>query len=270
MSAVQLNEIRDEVIRISHEVAAFIKAELENVKAQDIVVKDLNSLVSYVDETAERMFVEKLGSLIPEATFITEEETVDPESSALTWIIDPLDGTNNFLHKIPHFATSVALQQDRDIVIGVVVDVMKDETFSATRGGGSFLNNVPITVSQIDSTAEALLAVGFPYANDFDHDKLIEILMHWLKNSRGIRRQGAAALDLCYVAAGRYDVYYELTLNAWDVAAGALIVEEAGGKVSDFLGEDNYLFGKELVASNTKMHTEVLSIIRNSYSDRSD
>lgn len=261
MDREQLWKIEKEVISISQEVADFIKSELENVRAQDIKVKDLNSLVSYVDETAERMFVEQLSKLLPEATFITEEETIPAVPSKLTWIIDPLDGTNNFLHKIPHFATSVALQMEVSMALGVIVDVMKDETFHAVRGEGAYLNEHKISVSEVSLISEALLATGFPYASDFDHDTLLKALMHWLKSARGIRRQGAAALDLCYVAAGRYDVYYELTLSAWDVAAGALIVEEAGGTVTDIYGAKDFLFGKSLVASNRLLHDKVMKVV---------
>ncbi len=230
------------------ETGAFIRQELGNVGNQDIVTKALNSLVSYVDETAERKLVEGLGKLLPEATFLTEEETVDTQHSDLQWIIDPLDGTTNFLHQLPVFSVSVALQKQGRIVLGFVYEVNRDECFYAWAGGGAYCNDRPIRVSANTDLADSLIATGFPY---YDYDRIdgyMEVLTTFMKGTRGIRRFGSAAVDLAYTACGRFDGFFEYSLNAWDVAAGVLLVQEAGGVVTDFSGGSNYLFGGEMIA----------------------
>ncbi len=243
------------------ETAEFIANELGKVRQSDIEVKALNSLVSYVDKTAEERLVEGLGKLIPGAVFLTEEETVSSQSGEYQWIIDPLDGTTNFLHQVPCFAVSVALRHRETTILGVVQEVNRKECFYAWREGGAFLNGEKIQVSPTRLLKNSLIATGFPY---YDFDKLapyLKVLEYFMLNTRGIRRMGAAAVDLAYVACGRFDTFFEYGLNAWDVAAGALIVQEAGGRVFDFNGGGNYLFGRELIASNPFLSEEVLKIV---------
>lgn len=265
MSTMDLKSICEEVKTLSQEVAAFIRDELNAVSQDQIITKDHNSLVTYVDQTAEKKIVNRLQELIPEATFITEEDTIEQAEGDLVWIIDPLDGTNNFLHKIPHFAVSIALRQKDDIVIGVVYDVMREECFSSVKGQGSYLNDQQIHVSQKESVEECVLATGFPYSKSINFKPLINTLEHWMLNARGIRRFGAAALDLCFVAAGRIDCYYEFKLNIWDIAAGILIVKEAGGEVTDYHGGQTYKEGNQIVASNGKIHPYVINILKTNF-----
>ncbi len=243
------------------DTAAYIRKELGEVQEDHVEEKEMNSLVSYVDKTAESMLVESLGMLLPEAGFITEEETEDDTEQDWTWIIDPLDGTTNFLFQIPYFCVSVALQKGEEIVMGIVHDVMHDEQYFATKGGGATINEHPIHVTTKKHLADILVATGFPYDNEYDMDSLAIIVKNFLKRARGIRRLGAAALDLCFVAAGRLGTYYETSLNVWDVAAGALIVQEAGGVVTDFEGGNDYLFGNNIVACPSHLHKEMLEII---------
>lgn len=257
--------ICQEVKRLSEEVATFIREELNAVSQDQIVTKDHNSLVTYVDQTAEKKIVKRLQELIPEATFITEEDTVEQAEGDLVWIIDPLDGTNNFLQKIPHFAVSIALRHKDEMVIGVVYDVMREECYSAVKGDGAYVNDRPIRVSQKESIDDCVLATGFPYAKNMNFKPLINTLEHWMLHARGIRRFGAAALDLCFVAAGRIDCYYEFKLNIWDVAAGMLIVEEAGGEVSDYEGGQTHKTGNQVVASNSKVHSYVIDILKTNF-----
>ena len=257
--------ICQEVKTLSEEVALFIRKELNAVSEDQIVTKDHNSLVTYVDQTAEKMIVKRLQELIPEATFITEEDTVEQAEGDLVWIIDPLDGTNNFLQKIPHFAVSIALRYKDEMVIGVVYDVMREECFSAVKGEGAYVNDRPIGVSQKESIDDCVLATGFPYAKNMNFKPLINTLEHWMLHARGIRRFGAAALDLCFVAAGRIDCYYEFKLNIWDVAAGMLIVKEAGGEVSDYQGGQTHKTGNQVVASNGKVHSYVIDILKTNF-----
>lgn len=244
------------------EVGDFLRKELGEVGAQQIETKSLNSLVSYVDKTAETRLVEQLGKLLPNSVFLTEEETIEQKDGEFRWIIDPLDGTTNFLHQIPVFAISVALQQNESTILGVVLEVNRDECFYATKGGGAFLNNQPIHCSLSANLADSLMATGFPYY-DFEREEAYFKMLRKLANStRGIRRLGSAAVDLCYVACGRFEGYFEYSLSPWDVAGGALIVQEAGGHVCDFSGGDDFLFGKEIVAINNGLKEEFMQMVK--------
>ena len=258
---IDLDRLLEEALQIIRTTSKFIKAEVDQVSSGDIEEKELNSLVSYVDKEAERQLVLGLRALIPEAGFITEEDTIDQTGREYTWIIDPLDGTTNFLHQVPHFAISVALQKNNQTIIGIVKEVNSGEEWTAIKNKGAHLNGKAINVSQ-KTFNSILVATGFPYSNTHDYDAYFNILKHWLTETRGMRRLGSAALDLCYVACGRYGAYYETTLNAWDVAAGALIVQEAGGKVSDFSTGQDYLFGGEILASSPIVYDKVLQIIQ--------
>jgi len=246
-------------------VSDFINEELNKVTFDDIETKSLNSLVSYVDKNAEIQLVEKLGSLLPEAVFLTEEETIENSEGKYRWIIDPLDGTTNFLHQLPFFSISVALEFQDEIILGVVYEVNRKECFYAWKNGGAFLNGSKIEISKRAKMSDTLIATGFPY---YDYDGIksyFEVLNFFIKNTRGVRRFGSAALDLAYVACGRFDAFYEYSLNAWDVAAGALLVKEAGGRLSDFSGGDNYIFGKEMIASSPYIYDKTLDVVKNAF-----
>jgi len=264
---MDLKAICEEVKALSKDVGTFINDQLNQVNTSQIITKDHNSLVTYVDQTAEKKIVAKLQELLPEASFITEEETVEQDEGSLVWIIDPLDGTNNFLQKIPHFAVSIALRHHNKMVIGVVYDVMREECFSAIKGAGAFVNDRKISVSKKVNIEDCVLATGFPYSKSMNFKPLVDTLEHWMVNARGIRRFGAAALDLCYVAAGRIDCYYELKLNIWDVAAGMLIVEEAGGKLADYNGGETFKDGTQIVASNGRIHEYVIKVLQSNFKD---
>lgn len=263
---MDIKQLTVEVSRLSEEVAAFIRQESEHFSDDRIESKSFNNLVSYVDKTAEEMFVSGLSELLPEAGFIAEEGSGE-RSGDLNWIIDPLDGTTNFIYGVPCYCTSVALLHGEELQLGVILEVTRNECFAAYKGGGATLNGKPITVSDRKNLNDTLLATGFPY-DDFDREQeyltLLNDLMH---KSRGIRRLGSAAADLAYVACGRFDGFYEYGLNPWDVAAGILIVEEAGGRVTDFKGGRGFLFGEEIVSSNGHIHNQLMEPIINSFSD---
>ncbi|MEM1120440.1 MAG: inositol monophosphatase family protein, partial [Bacteroidota bacterium] len=252
---------------IVRETANFLQAELGKVTSGDIETKSLNSLVSYVDKTAERQLVAKLSALLPHSVFLTEEETVAQEAGEYRWIIDPLDGTTNFLHQVPIFAVSVALQQNERTILGVIYEVNRAECFYAWKGGGAFLDGNPIRVSLTKTLSESLLATGFPYYDFKWIDPYLAAFRHFIQNTRGVRRCGAAAVDLAYVAAGRFDGFYEYSLSAWDMAAGVLIIQEAGGKVSDFFGGDDYLFGKHIIVGNPFIFAKIRAVIEEKFSD---
>lgn len=247
-----------DVVELSREVGMNIKIEELNVSRKDIEEKSLNSLVSYVDKNAEKRIVDRLAELLPEAGFIAEEGTSDKKGENYNWIVDPLDGTTNFLHGLPVYSVSIALQRKDEIVLGVVYEVNQDECFYAWKSGGAFLNQKLIQVSKSEQLKDSLIATGFPYYDYERVDSYFIVLKHLAQNSRGIRRMGSAAVDLVYTACGRFDAFFEYSLHPWDVAAGAFIVEEAGGKISDFSGRDNWLFGKEIVASNGLLTEEIL------------
>ena len=259
-------ELCEASLPIVKQAGAFIKEQVGKVRQGDIEEKALNSLVSYVDRKAEQLLVKGLQTLLPDATFLTEEETVQQTTGTWQWIIDPLDGTTNFLHQLPVFSVSVALRHQEQLVLGIVYEVNQEECFYAWRGGGAYLNGKRIRVTATEKLANSLIATGFPYYDYEKTDKYLEVLKYFIKNTRGVRRFGSAAVDLAYVACGRFDAFYEYSLNAWDVAAGILLVQEAGGQVSDFRGGDDYLFGKEMIASNQGVFEVVKDFVRNTFS----
>jgi len=265
LTSQELLKISIEAKKIILNVSEFIKTEFGNVSESAIEDKGLNDLVSYVDKTAEQQLVKGLSSILPEATFVTEESTIENKISEYYWIIDPLDGTTNFLHGIPHFAISVALVHEEEPVIGIIQDVMRSDCYFAVMQQGAFLNDKPIQVSQSENILQSVLGMGFPYSQYTAMEKVSESLYYFLYNARGLRRMGAAALDLAYVAAGRLDGFYEVNLKAWDVAAGICIVKEAGGIVQDFRGTQNYLYGKEIIATNPNIAKELQALVHGFY-----
>jgi len=259
---MNLEKICNQVIELSTEVATFISKEFEQFDTDNIEYKGRNDLVSYVDKEAEKRLVNQLEKILPEAGFIAEEGSGSRNPKGYNWIVDPLDGTTNFIHGIPFFAISIALIKDDELQLGVVYSVRQKECFHAVKGGKAYCNQQEISVSKTQALNQGLLATGFPYA-DFDdvsaYMKALEILM---QKCHGLRRIGSAALDLSYVAAGRFNAFFEYNLNSWDVAAGALIVQQAGGKVSDFNNGNDYVFGKQiLAAASENSQKEILEIV---------
>lgn len=230
------------------QVGEYISTEAEKFDYLLVEEKGLNDLVSYVDKTAEAKLVEGLQKLLPEAGFITEEGTATSTSEEYRWIIDPLDGTTNFTHGLPIFAISVALIHRETLQIGVVYELNRKEMFSAIKGEGAFLNGKRISVSGRKKLSEGLLATGFPYYDFEQMPSYLKILNEFMQSTHGLRRMGSAAVDLAYVACGRFEGFFEYNLNVWDVAAGCLLVTEAGGTVTDFNGGTDFLFGRQIIA----------------------
>lgn len=263
---MNLNQITQQVVECAKNVGEFIRTERSSFSYKHVEIKGLNDLVSYVDKTSEQKLVEKLSEICPEAGFIVEENTKS-DIKEYNWIVDPLDGTTNFVHGIPCYAISIALEYKGEIIIGVVYEVAQNECFYAYKNGGAFLNNTKIEVSERKNLSESLIATGFPIYNFNRLDNYINALTYLMKNTHGLRRIGAAAVDLCYLACGRVDAFFEYNLNAWDVAAGALIVKEAGGSVTDFSSNQNWLFGKEIIATNTHLKNEFNKVINNHFNN---
>ena len=221
-----------------------------------------------MDVACERTVVEILREAYPRHQILGEENGLTgPEKSEYQWIIDPLDGTTNFLHGFPQYAVSIALKRENEIIEAVIADPVKNEIFTATRGVGAFLNGRRIRVSKRTSMAESLVGAGFPFRKTDDVQAYMKVFSQLAKTTSGIRRAGAASLDLAYVAAGRLDAFWEPNLKAWDIAAGSLLVLEAGGLVTDFKGESDYLTTGQIVAGTPKVFGQLLAVVNKNYGD---
>lgn len=251
----------EEIEKAARETGAFIRKESIGFDLSRRESKGLNDFVSYVDKGSEKMLVEKLSRLLPEAGFKTEEGTIQKSGLKYCWVIDPLDGTTNFLHGVPPFAISIGLLEYDEPVAGVVYEITGNEMFTAWKDGGAYLNGKPVHVSRAKTLADSLIATGFPYSNFDRLDNYMKCLTYFCTHTHGIRRLGSAATDLAYVACGRYEVFYEYGLHPWDIAAGIIILREAGGCISDFSGGEKDLTGEEIVAANSSVFQEVLGIV---------
>lgn len=261
---MNLGKIEKGVIEICQEVGEFISTEGASFDRTRIEQKHVfNNLVSYVDKEAEKKLVTTLRKLFPEAGFITEEGTVEQSKQhEYNWIIDPLDGTTNFLHGFPIYAISIGLTRNDQTVLGVIYDICQKECYHAIENSPAFCDDRIITVSAINSLSESLLATGFPYYHFDKRDLYLDIIKEFLNGTHGIRRLGSAAIDLAYVACGKLEGFFEYNLHPWDVAAGVLIVKQAGGIVTDFKGGNDFLFGNQLCAANSLIHAEMLDVIK--------
>ncbi len=260
---MKLDILTKQVVNLTRGVGKFIAREAIKFSEEDIEVKGEHNFVSYVDKTAEKMLVQELSKMLPSAGFIAEENQELKRTDKFNWIVDPLDGTTNFIHNVPLFSISIALVDGNEVILGVVYEINLQEAFYAWKGGPAFLNGKEITVSGSPDLDSSLIATGFPYYDYSLLDPYLDLFKDLMKSSHGVRRLGSAAVDLAYVATGRYDLFYEYGLNPWDVAAGALIVKQAGGQVTGFKGKNNYLFGKQIVSSNGKVHNEFLKKLHN-------
>jgi len=238
-----------------------IKKELGHLKAEDIHNKGVHDFVTYVDKISEKRIVKELSRILPEASFIVEENTISNLEKQLVWVVDPLDGTTNFIHGIPCFSISIALMRDKEVIMGVVYDIMREECFYSWGEGKSWLNDKEIKVSINKTIEDSVIGTGFPSRDYSRIDDYMRILKILFDRAHGVRRFGSAAIDLCYVACGRFDIFFEYGLSPWDIAAGSFIVSQAGGKVSDYSGNSDYIFGKDIVASNELLHNEILSLL---------
>jgi myo-inositol-1(or 4)-monophosphatase len=258
---IDLKHLCKEIENAARETSSFILKESQGFDIRKTEKKGLNDFVSYVDKGSEKMLVEKLSLLLPEAGFVTEEGTSKKIGLKYCWVVDPLDGTTNFLHGFHPYCISIGLKDGEEVVAGVVYEVSGNESFTAWKGGGAWLNGVKIHVSKAMTLSDSLIATGFPY-NDFKLlDSYMKCFTHFCKNTHGVRRLGSAAIDLAYVACGRFEAFYEYGLKEWDIAAGMLLVREAGGRVSDFAGNEYNLKGEEFLAANSTVYSEILEIV---------
>jgi myo-inositol-1(or 4)-monophosphatase len=262
MTTEKLNQLCIEVSRLSREAGSFLLEEQRKITLSAIERKGVNDLVSYVDKQTETFFVNGLSKLLPEAGFIAEEGTGSPSASGLNWIIDPLDGTTNYLHHLPFFCTSVALMLNNEPILGVIFDPTHNELFSAFGNEQTELNDEPISVSAVTELRDMLIVTGFPYNDRGMLKRNLNAIEAFTRQSRGIRRLGSAALDMAYVACGRFDGFYEYGLNPWDVAAGTILVRNGGGVVNDFNTLGNPIFGEEIIAASSNGFIEIQPIVQ--------
>ncbi|GAB4388432.1 MAG: inositol monophosphatase family protein [Thermodesulfovibrionales bacterium] len=251
-----------EAARLAGEV---VMRNLGGLSRGDIEAKHAADFVTRADRESEEAIKGAIARRFPDHSFLAEESGAGPSGSEYRWIIDPLDGTTNFIHGFPVFAVSVALEHRGEIIAGAVLDPTRQELFTAEKGGGAFLNGRPVRVSGLASMADSLIATGFP----FRKKELIDVYLRAFKGVfmkvSGMRRAGAAALDLAYVAAGRCEGFFEAGLSPWDVAAGDILVREAGGLISDFAGGGGHLSTGNVVAANPAVHAVLLREVREAF-----
>lgn len=250
------------MVRAAQRAARGLKRDFGEIENLQVSRKGPADFVSSADLKADKILCEELTQARPEFGLVSEEGSLrEPDSAGRRWIVDPLDGTTNFLHGLPHFAISIGLEQRGTLLAGVVYDPIKNELFYAERGGGAFLNDRRLRVSGRDRLEESLLATGIPFKGRGEPEGFSLELSRAMNAVSGVRRWGSAALDLAYVAAGRYEAFWERGLNAWDIAAGILLVREAGGYVSTIEGKDVTLEGGSLLASNSCLHGNISALL---------
>jgi len=253
--------ITERVIELSKEVASYIEKESLDFSLDTVETKSKNDFVSYVDQEAERQLVRVLKEIMPEAGFVTEEGTAVEHGEDYLWIIDPLDGTTNFIHASTPYAISIALTYKQKPVVGVIYEITRNEIFYAWKGSKAYLNGKEIQVSRTDKLSEALIVCGRPHHYMDRYPELLNSVDYFMKNTHGLRLSGSAASDLAYVACGRYDGRFEFNLKPWDIAAGVLIIQQAGGFISDFKGGNNYFKNGSVLASNKGIFEEFKTMI---------
>lgn len=258
-----LKNLTESVCRIAREAGLFLKEERKSFRREEVQVKHAHDYVSYVDKESEKRIVAALRELLPEAGFITEEGSAVYRDEPYCWVVDPLDGTTNYIHDNSPYCVSIALRSKQSLLLGVVYEPCRDECFYAWQDGGAYMNGGRLHVSSVQSVEEAFVVTELPYNSD-RYARTGEHLIHELYGKvAGIRMNGSAALAICYVAAGRFDAWLEAFIGKWDFSAAALIVLEAGGRVTDYYGDDHFMEGHHIVATNGPLHPLFLKLVEN-------
>lgn len=258
---LNLERITEDVRKIAIGAGAFLREERSRFRRELVIEKNFHDYVSYVDKESEARIVKQLIELIPEAGFIAEEGSGSLTTEEYCWLVDPLDGTTNFIHDIAPYCVSIALRNRKELLVGVVYEVCRDECYWACKDGKAYLNGTEIHVSDISEIDKSFIALGFPYAVEKYKQTAIHLITELYGRASALRLQGAAAAELCYVAAGRFEARIEANLGPWDIAAGTLILQQAGGKVTDFDGGDTFYSGHQVLASNGKIHNSLLKVL---------
>jgi myo-inositol-1(or 4)-monophosphatase len=255
------NNFLDTAVRAAERAGAVILQNLGRLSSKDIGLKQTSDFVTYVDRDSERVIIETIREAFPHHDFLAEESFIGTETGEYLWIIDPLDGTTNFIHGYPQFSVSIALEYNKKIIIGVILDPLRQELFTAEKNKGAFLNSDSIRVSQC-SLQESLIATGFPFRKKEFIDLYLRLFRNIFQMVSDIRRAGSAALDLAHLASGRCDGFFEIGLGPWDIAAGSIIIEEAGGIVTDFGGGPGFLSTGNIVAGTPHIHHEIMKEVK--------
>jgi myo-inositol-1(or 4)-monophosphatase len=256
----------DVAVRAARRAQEIILGNLGRLSGSDISRKQASDFVTRVDRDSETAIIETIRDAFPSHLFLAEESMHETSGGQYRWIIDPLDGTTNYIHQYPVFSVSIGLEHDGEVVLGVVLDPVRDELYTAEKGQGAFLNGKPVRVSGVSSFSDALIATGFPFRAKDRTDLYLKAFKNVFLRTSGLRRAGSAAIDLAYVASGRCDGFFELGLAPWDIAAGDVIIREAGGVVTDFGGGPGHPSTGNIVAGNPSVHRELLVEIRNVFS----
>ncbi len=243
------------------EAGAYLRESVGKVLQIERKFGQETNLVTEIDKRAEEIIIGAIRKEYPDHDFLAEESGSHNKTSEFRWIIDPLDGTLNFTHGVPLYSVSIALEVRGEIVVGVVYEPNLGELFTAEKGKGAFLNKKPIRVSGVDKMIESMMVTGFPYTIRDNPGNAVEHFVNFLMSAQGIRRLGSAAVDLCYVASGRFEAFWEVTLSPWDMAAGVLLVQEAGGRFTDFYGAPSTVYNKQVLATNGLIHDKVVEIL---------
>jgi len=244
------------------EAGQLLRQRFREEKALQVEIKGMHDFVTAVDREVEKLVAEFLLARFPDHTIMAEEGSPEAQASGHRWVVDPLDGTTNFIHGVPTFSVSIALEDPQGLVAGVIHDPLRDETFHAHRGGGARLNGETIRCSEPAGPHEALLATGFPFREVSRLDRYLKAFEAFVHSTAGMRRAGSAAIDMAYTACGRYDGFWECGLSRWDVAAGTLLVREAGGIVTDLVGDDTTLDTGDTLAAGGGFHPVLLEVTR--------
>lgn len=258
---LNLENLCTEVQHIARRAGTFLKEERRKFDRERVEEKSAHNYVSYVDKESEKWLIEQLSALLPEAGFIAEEGSGSLTDENYCWVVDPLDGTSNYIHDVAPYCVSIALRNKEELLLGVVYEVCRDECFYAWKGSKAYLDGQEIHVSNVSELDKAFIALGFPYNSDAYRPVALHLVDRLYGFAGGTRLMGAAAAEICYIAAGRFEARIEAYIGPWDVAAGAMILMQAGGKITDFSGGDNWQSGDEVLASNGAMHGELLNMI---------
>ena len=258
---INLEELTKQVRVLAMETGKFLKKERTHFQREKVQEKNAHDYVSYVDKESERRIVARLQELLPEAGFIAEEGSGSLTTEEYCWVVDPLDGTTNFIHNNAPFCVSIALRNREDILLGVVYEVCRNECFWAWKGSAAYLNGEEIHVTNINNLDQSFIELGFPYDAERFRPIITRLIERLYGRVGGLRLMGSAAVELCYIAAGRFEARFEGLLGPWDIAAGSIILTQAGGKITDFSGGDSFYSGHEVLATNGQIHEQMLKII---------
>ncbi len=259
----------DVAVSSAREAGAFLKQSVGSIRTVEQKAGQETNLVTDIDKRSEAMIIDHIRRHFPDHGILAEESGVSEKDADTVWVIDPLDGTTNFTHGLPIFCVSIGVVHKDELVAGVVYDPNHDELFRAEKGKGAYCNDRKLSVSDTADLVSALLVTGFPYDVRKNPFNAIQHFNEFLRSAQAVRRLGSAAIDFCYVAAGRFDGFWEVSLNPWDMAAGVLLVREAGGTVTNFRGGEWRLRGKDVLASNGKMHETMVETLRKNLGEKS-